>query len=79
MGEQQCQLVRAMELLGTGAPNHIVHMEGPRALVAYVAEDDLVGRQWEEWPLGLRGSMPQCKGMQGLEGRSGWMSRGAPS
>ena len=24
------------------------------ALAEYVAEDDLVGHQWEEWPLGLR-------------------------
>ena len=25
------------------------------ALATYVAEDDLVGHQWEEWPLGLKG------------------------
>jgi hypothetical protein len=43
------------------------------------AEDGLVGHQWEEWPLGLRGSMPQCKGMPGLEGGSGWMGGGALS
>jgi hypothetical protein len=29
-------------------------MEGPLALVPYVAEDGLVGHQWEERPLGLR-------------------------
>ena len=42
-----------------GAPrdwtiNQRVHMEGPMALAAYVAEDGLVGHQWEGWPLGLR-------------------------
>jgi hypothetical protein len=31
-----------------------VHMQGPMAPVTYVAEDDLVGHQWEEQPLGLR-------------------------
>jgi hypothetical protein len=29
-------------------------MEGTRAPAAYVAEDDLVGHQWEERFLGLR-------------------------
>jgi hypothetical protein len=29
-------------------------MELPVALVIYVAEDGLVGHQWEERPLGLR-------------------------
>jgi hypothetical protein len=43
-----------------GAPrdwttNQRVHMEGPMALATYVAEDGLVGHQWEEKPLGLRG------------------------
>ena len=42
-----------------GAPrdwttNQRVHMEGPMALATYVAEDGLVGHQWEERPLGLR-------------------------
>ena len=42
-----------------GAPrdwttNQRVHMEGPMALATYVAEDGLVGHQWEEQPLGLR-------------------------
>ena len=31
-----------------------MHMEGPMALAAYVAEDGLVGHQWEGRPLGLR-------------------------
>ena len=30
-----------------------VHMEGVIATVVYVAEDDLVGHQWEERPLVL--------------------------
>ena len=34
--------------------NQRVHMEGPMALATYVAEDGLVGHQWEERPLGLR-------------------------
>ena len=28
-------------------------MEGPMA--AYVAEDGLLGHQWEDWPMGLKG------------------------
>ena len=32
-----------------------IHMEGPMALAAYVAEDGLIGHQWEDCPLGLRG------------------------
>jgi hypothetical protein len=34
--------------------NQRIHMEGPMALATYVAEDALVGHQWEERPLGLR-------------------------
>ena len=34
--------------------NYRVHMEGPMFQAAYVAEDSLVGHQWEESPLGLR-------------------------
>jgi hypothetical protein len=32
-----------------------LHMEGPMAPAVYVAEDGLVGYQWEEWPLVLWG------------------------
>jgi hypothetical protein len=39
------------------------------ALAIYVAEDGLVGHQWEE----RRGLMPQCRGMPGQEDRSGWV------
>ena len=35
--------------------NQRLPMEGPMALATYMAEDGLVGHQWEEWPLGLRG------------------------
>jgi hypothetical protein len=44
------------------------------ALAAYVAEDGLVSHQWEEWPLGLEGSMPQYRGLPGPGSRSGWVS-----
>jgi hypothetical protein len=30
-----------------------IYMEGPMVLAAYVAEDDLVGHQWEQRPLFL--------------------------
>jgi hypothetical protein len=35
------------------------------ALVAYAAENGLVGHQWEARPLGLRGFDAQCRGCQG--------------
>jgi hypothetical protein len=31
-----------------------IHMERPVVLATYVAEDALVGHQWEERPLGLK-------------------------
>jgi hypothetical protein len=43
------------------------------ALAAYVAEDGLVGHQWEERPRSCEGSMPQCRGMPGPGNRSGWV------
>ena len=43
------------------------------ALALYEAEDGLVGHKREERPLGLRASMPQCRGMPGQKGGSGWM------
>ena len=39
---------------GDWTTNHRVHMEGSMALAAYVAEDGLVGHQWEERPSDLR-------------------------
>jgi hypothetical protein len=38
--------------------NQRVHMERPMDPAIYVAKDGLVGHQWKEQPLGLRGSMP---------------------
>ena len=34
--------------------NQRIHMERSMALAIYVAENGLVGHQWEERPLGLR-------------------------
>ena len=48
-------------------------MLGIMALAAYVAEDGIVGHQWEERPLVLCGSMPQCKGVSGPGNRSWWV------
>ena len=59
--------------------NQEVHMEQSMAPDAYVAEDGLVGHQWEEMPWSCQSSMPQCRGMPGCRGRSGWVGRGAPS
>ena len=39
---------------GDWTTNQRVHMKGPMVLATYVAEDGLVGHQWEEWLLGLR-------------------------
>lgn len=38
------------------------------ASAAHVAEDGLVGHQWEEKPWSCEGSMPQGRGMSGQEG-----------
>jgi hypothetical protein len=42
------------ELPGTKPPNKENSLEGPMTPAAYVAEDGLVGHQWEERPLVLR-------------------------
>jgi hypothetical protein len=57
-GEQQCQQADTSPTC-PGVPRdwfikQIVHMEGPITPIADVAEDGLVGYQWEEQPLGLR-------------------------
>jgi hypothetical protein len=36
-----------------GNTDQILHMEQPMAPATYVAEDGLVGHQWEVWPLVL--------------------------
>jgi hypothetical protein len=48
-------------------------MLGLMALAAYVAEDGLVGHQWEEKPWSCEGSLPPCRGMPGSGSRSGWV------
>jgi hypothetical protein len=53
-GEQQCQLARPPGAPREWTTNLRVHMEEPKALAAYMAEDGLVEHQWEEQPLGLR-------------------------
>ena len=46
-------------------------------LAAYVAEDGLVGHQWEERPRSCESSMPQYRGMPGPGmGVGGMGSRG---
>ena len=53
-------------------------MEYPRAPTAYVAENGLVGHQWEERPVVLgRLNAPSVGECQGREaGVGGWVSRG---
>ena len=58
-GEQQCQQARHTTVPGNWTTNQRVHMEGTHGsgsliLAAYVAEDGLVGYEWEKRPLGLR-------------------------
>ena len=54
--------------------NFLVHMVGPMAPAAHVAEDGLGGHQWEERPLALRRLyMPQCTGMPAPGSGSGWV------
>jgi hypothetical protein len=50
-------------------------------LASYVAEDGLVGQQWEEVPLcsGRGVLMPQCRRMPGQECGSAWVGGGTPS
>jgi hypothetical protein len=43
------------------------------SLAAYVAEDGLVGHQWEERPLVCKDYMPQYRGMPGPGSGSGWV------
>ena len=44
-------------------------------LAAYVAEDGLVGHQWEERPLVLQRSYAQYRDMPGPGSRSGWVDK----
>ena len=52
--EQQCQQARPSGAPGDWTTNQRTYMEWPMVLATYVAEDSLVGHQWEERPLGLR-------------------------
>jgi hypothetical protein len=38
-----------------------------------MAEDDIIGLEWEERPLGLRVLVPQYMEMPGQEDRSEWV------
>jgi len=53
-------------------------MDRPMAPAAHVAEDGLVGHQWEERPLVLPRLGPQCRGMLGgvWEGEHTYRRRG---
>jgi len=54
-------------------------MDRPRAQAVYVAEDGLVGHQWEEKLLvlpRLDSPPPQCRGMSGQGGRKGVAGEG---
>jgi len=53
-----------------------VHLDRPMTPAAYVAEDGVVGHQWEEKPLvlpRLDTPPPQCRGMSGQGGKKGWV------
>jgi hypothetical protein len=81
-----CSLIRRA-IVSTGqthcsqdwTTNQRIHMELTMVPSAYVAKGGLVGYQWEEWRLGLRGLNPQCRDFPGKEGRSAWVGGGAPS
>jgi len=57
-------------------------MDRPMAPSGYVAEDGVVGHQWEEKPLVLQRldpnspSVGECPGREA--GRGGWMGGGTP-
>jgi hypothetical protein len=51
---QQCQQARGPRAHRDWTTNQRIHGEGPMAPATYVAQDGLVGHQWEERPLGLR-------------------------
>jgi hypothetical protein len=50
-----------------------VHMEGLMAPAPYVAEDGLVGHQWEERPWSCEGSVSQCGEIPGPGSGIGWV------
>ena len=52
--KEQVSTSQTLRALRDWTTNQRVHMEGPMAPAAYVAEDGLVGHHWEEMALGLR-------------------------
>jgi hypothetical protein len=50
-------------------------MMGLMALAAYLAEDVLLGHQWEESLLSCEGPVPQCRAMPGPGNRSGCVGK----
>jgi hypothetical protein len=48
-------------------------MEGPTAPVPYVAEDALSGIKGRRGPWSCEGLRPQCRGIRGWGGGSGWV------
>ena len=65
--EQQYQQARPPGAPRNWTTNQRIHMEIPMALATYVAEDGLVGHQWEERPSGLSWEM------SGQEDGSEWV------
>jgi hypothetical protein len=76
---QQYQPTRPPQSSQGLTTNQRVHIEQPMALAKYVAEDGLVGHQWQERPLVLWRFNAQCRGMPGWEGGCGWVGGGASS
>ena len=76
--EQQCQLARPPGAPGDWTTNQRIHMEGPKAPATFMAEDGLVGHQWEVRSLGLSVfDAPVYENAR--EGRQEWVGGGAPS
>jgi len=44
-------------------------------LAVYIAEDGLVGHQWEERSRSCEGPMPQYRGVSGPGSGSGWVGK----
>ena len=65
--EQQCQQAGPPGAPRAWTTNQRIHMEPPMVLAKYMAEDGLVGHQWEERLLGLRVSDAPGRGMSGWE------------
>jgi hypothetical protein len=74
-GEQQCQPARPLEFPGNGPPTNEYTWRDPWLWPhtwQRMALLDICGRSGP-WSCG--GAMPQCRGMPGQEGRSGWVGR----